>query len=274
MVDIGKDATGKRKQKMKRGFITKEDAEKALNYYITNLSPEKSEYKVTNDSEYAFMILNQVKKLPSQDINFEYSTMEITNYFNTNIHTVRKILSRNKDDFFNNNEVRTIVDDELKIYKSVNKVRGGRAFNLFNIDGVLRIGLLLQSNEISEEIKKLIIKSKIPVKYSNFVHSKNRAFLKQNKLQTALFESLKDLFEIQTQVYCGNYRLDFVVDDNLVIECDEFGHSNYNSTKEKIRESYIKSKGYKIIRFNPDDKDENVFKLINKILHTKHLKIS
>jgi integrase len=38
VVDIGKDATGKRKQKMKRGFLTKADAEKALTKILNEVN--------------------------------------------------------------------------------------------------------------------------------------------------------------------------------------------------------------------------------------------
>ncbi|OAO76336.1 hypothetical protein TAF16_2683 [Anoxybacillus flavithermus] len=52
----------------------------------------------------------------------------------------------------------------------------------------------------------------------------------------------------------------------LAIECDEFGHKNYDQSKEIEREKYIKNKiGCHFIRFNPNNPQFNIGDVIYKI---------
>lgn len=63
-----------------------------------------------------------------------------------------------------------------------------------------------------------------------------------------------------------NYKVDFLIDSNIVVECDEFGHGNRNRENEKKRENQIKEMGYHCIRYNPDSKDEfEIFRVIREI---------
>ena len=53
----------------------------------------------------------------------------------------------------------------------------------------------------------------------------------------------------------------------LAIECDEFGHLDRDIEYEVKRQKYIENKlGCQFIRYNPDAKDFNAFKVINLIL--------
>jgi hypothetical protein len=52
----------------------------------------------------------------------------------------------------------------------------------------------------------------------------------------------------------------------ISVECDEFGHSDRNIDYETNREqTIIKELDCVFIRFNPDDKDFNIFSIINSI---------
>ena len=64
-----------------------------------------------------------------------------------------------------------------------------------------------------------------------------------------------------------DYRLDlYFPTHNLVIECDEFNHKDRCSINEKERYDRItKELNCKWIRFDPDDKDFNIFDVINRI---------
>lgn len=64
------------------------------------------------------------------------------------------------------------------------------------------------------------------------------------------------------------YRLDYYFPEyNLVVECDEYGHSGYDAEKELKRNNIIKSElnNPKIIRFNPYVKNFTIFDVIGKI---------
>ncbi len=87
--------------------------------------------------------------------------------------------------------------------------------------------------------------------------------------------SYKGILNIQRQFIIGKYRADlYFIDYKLIVECDEFNHTDRDEIKEKIREEYILSLGNKIIRYNPNQKDfdlSNVLREINKLLFSKSL---
>jgi very-short-patch-repair endonuclease len=52
----------------------------------------------------------------------------------------------------------------------------------------------------------------------------------------------------------GPYSVDLCFPDHrLVVECDEMGHRDRDASYERSRESYIKAKGYTVIRFDPNE---------------------
>jgi len=65
------------------------------------------------------------------------------------------------------------------------------------------------------------------------------------------------------------YRVDLYFPEyNLLVECDELGHSDRDPKKEKKRyERITKELNCKWLRFNPDDKDFNIFDTINQIFN-------
>jgi hypothetical protein len=85
--------------------------------------------------------------------------------------------------------------------------------------------------------------------------------------------SYKDILNVKRQFNIGKYRADlYFIDYKLVVECDEFNHTDRDEIKEKIREEYILSLGNKIIRYNPNQKYfdlSNVLREINIILFSK-----
>ena len=64
---------------------------------------------------------------------------------------------------------------------------------------------------------------------------------------------------------------------NLIIEVDEGNHENYDLDDEKEREDMFKKHYFKIFRFNPNDPNFDLFKLLGEInlylskLHTKKI---
>lgn len=72
-------------------------------------------------------------------------------------------------------------------------------------------------------------------------------------------------YELQKSI--GSYLLDMYLPQyNLNIEIDEYGHKDRCPEYEKNREDFIKlSLDCKILRFNPDDKNDNIFKFIGRL---------
>ena len=98
-----------------------------------------------------------------------------------------------------------------------------------------------------------------------------------NTKEQTIINSIKDTFEgenIQTQYSVLGYRIDlYFYEYKLAIEVDELGHTNRNINNEIERQKALeKELNCIFIRINPDEKDFNIFKEINKI--HRHIKKS
>ena len=73
-------------------------------------------------------------------------------------------------------------------------------------------------------------------------------------------------FERQFEV--NGYYIDlYLIDEKIAVECDEKNHVDRDQEYEKYRETSIKNTlGCKFIRFNPDDKEFDIFKVIHDII--------
>ena len=90
-------------------------------------------------------------------------------------------------------------------------------------------------------------------------------------LQSIIYVFKSENFKSQYSV--DKYRIDlYFIDYKLAIECDENSH-NLKKENDEIRQNYIESKlNCKFIRYNPEEKDFNIFKVIGEIY--EHLKLS
>ena len=98
-----------------------------------------------------------------------------------------------------------------------------------------------------------------------------------NTDEQTIINSIKHTFEgenIQTQYSVLGYRIDLYFHEyKLAIEVDKLGHTNRNINNEIERQKALeKELNCIFIRINPDEKDFNTFKEINKIhSHIKKL---
>ena len=74
--------------------------------------------------------------------------------------------------------------------------------------------------------------------------------------------------DMRDQHGVDGYRVDlYFPSHKLAIECDEFGHKDRDIGYEVTRQKHIESKlGCTFIRYNPDDKDFDIFSVINSIM--------
>ena len=96
-----------------------------------------------------------------------------------------------------------------------------------------------------------------------------------NTKEQTKINSIKDMFEgenIQTHYSVLGYRIDLYFHEyKLAIEVDELGHTNRNINNETERQKASeKELNCIFIKINPDEKDFNIFKEINKI--HRHIK--
>ena len=84
-----------------------------------------------------------------------------------------------------------------------------------------------------------------------------------NLLKNRRFHNLK--FKRQSPI--GNYIVDFLcIDNKVIIEIDGGQHNeNDNKLLDEIRTEYLKSKGYKVIRFWNNEIYENIDGVLLKL---------
>ena len=98
-----------------------------------------------------------------------------------------------------------------------------------------------------------------------------------NTIEQPVINSIKDAFEgedMQTQYSVLGYRIDLYFHKyKLAIEVDELGHNDRNIDYEIQRQKALERElNCVFIRINPDEKDFNILKAINKIY--RHIKKS
>ena len=98
-----------------------------------------------------------------------------------------------------------------------------------------------------------------------------------NTKEQTVLKSIKDVFEeedMKTQYSVLGYRIDLYFHKvKIAIEVDELGHAEKNLSNEIERQKALeKEVDCVFIRINPDKKDFNIFKEINKI--HRHIKKS
>lgn len=83
-----------------------------------------------------------------------------------------------------------------------------------------------------------------------------------------LQESLKGIVEVRRQCAVGRYKVDMYIPAcKLGIECDEFGHREYDAEAERARHEFIEQHlGCELMRVNPNDVDFELPKLVNEVL--------
>jgi len=139
---------------------------------------------------------------------------------------------------------------------------GKRDTFVYDKNGIIEICKLSGTN-IEKQILLLKILN-IPENEILLIINRNNSLYKQTELEDILHNSLENICIIHKQVKCGNYRIDFVLNDNIAIECNENNHIGLDIIYEANRKKYLTECGYRILEYNPDG--DNIFKFINQIL--------
>jgi len=71
------------------------------------------------------------------------------------------------------------------------------------------------------------------------------------------------------QYRCGPFRVDlYFPKHKIAVECDEFGHKDRDQEYEVYRQNFItKELDCVFIRFNPDEKDFNIFSVLQRLTY-------
>jgi len=146
-------------------------------------------------------------------------------------------------------------DNNFKI-KLKCKTNGGEQFLSFlTYDGLKKIivsSRTIESINLAKKIGIDVYRNKFTNIESDTIDCIIKAFSGQDMIK---------------QYYILGYRIDlYFVDYKLAIECDENEHK-YKIEKDKRREEEIRAKlGCEFIRYYPEDKNFDIFSLINQIM--------
>ena|GEM_PF-1036816 len=104
-----------------------------------------------------------------------------------------------------------------------------------------------------------------------FLESRGAAVRVRSRIESHVIgiitAALEGLVRYQDQYIVDGYRIDlYLPDERIAIECDEEGHKYRPSLDEQYRSKYIENKlSCELIRFNPDDPNFNVGRVINEV---------
>ena len=146
------------------------------------------------------------------------------------------------------------------IKKKVYKSRG-------NFGGHNKVDFILTENAFELLKNSYNLRNRYITEINDNIKCVNIGMCIENQTIGFITNVFKDIIECKRQYTIGKYKADLCfIDYKLVIECDENNHIDRELIQERIREDYILSLGYKIIRYNP-----NTIKDIMKIICIKRL---
>ena len=112
-----------------------------------------------------------------------------------------------------------------------------------------------------------------PIKLGEYeVHHIKRYHPKEEELMGFLMRAYSRSHSCRVQHCIGPYRVDMLIDNRIVVECDEDNHARYDAMKEAERHKFIETRGYTLYRFDCDSPTFDLATVIadlNDLLHSK-----
>lgn len=190
----------------------------------------------------------------------------IAEFYGVKIEAIKTLVKRNRklfDEFGNH----VIEGDSLRevINRNPDLSRYMSTLLLISEKSVVCMAYLLSNSDVTLGV--ILHNSKTNKSFHNELLrlNTNQAFIKkyERELGFLIHSVFDEFYKVEDQVLCGKYLIDFVINGNIAIECDENGHSCYNQEKEHKREEYLKRSGYSILRY--DTRKNNMLGFIGEI---------
>lgn len=240
-----------------------------------------SNFNLEESTEKLKALINNIKPIAFLP-NTTYMTTEMVGeYFGVSPKVIRNMISKRREEFLNSG-LKILFEKELKQFKEMTEIKklGTKNLTLVPFYCFIKITSFLTLNELACKIMSGIYKSGLErilveiksnivatsTKVKTIIKKERNYLIKQKKLEEILKIVLTNIADIKREVWIGRYRVDILINNRVIVECDEYGHANYSQDKERERETFLTSKGYIVIRFNPDDEGSCIFDLINKII--------
>ena len=127
--------------------------------------------------------------------------------------------------------------------------------------------------EIKNQISETYIKNFSVEERSNRARKAGLASMKNQKspssIEIKMAEELtkENIYFIQQMNMLDKYRVDFLINDNIIVECDgDYWHNLPNiKEKDKIRDENLRNNGFIVLRFWEHEIKKDVSNCINKI---------
>lgn len=217
-------------------------------------------------------VLDKVKEVILLPYGEVMTARQVADYFEVPINSINTTTKRYREEL-DEYGVKTILGIELINFKNnfdqetlikykLNKAN--RSLNLYETKAIFKLAFLLEESDIAKQIRE-ILKDEYPNVYCSLSSTPAKFKRYEDKLEYMLNEIFGDYIKIEKQIKCGDYYIDYVINELIAIECDEYGHSGYNKKREKQRQTYIENKGYTMVRYNPQ-KDNLIKSVIPSIM--------
>jgi very-short-patch-repair endonuclease len=112
-----------------------------------------------------------------------------------------------------------------------------------------------------------------PIKLGEYeVHHIKRYHPKEEELMGFLMRAYSRSHSCRVQHCVGPYRVDMVIDNRIVVECDEDNHAGYDAVREAERHNFLERRGYTLYRFDCDSPTFDLATVIadlNDLLNSK-----
>ena len=175
---------------------------------------------------------------------------DLVSHFKTQKHNLRLHLEKNYRDNIH------YIKSPLTVVRDTKKQNGGHnrivymlteeAFELFKNSFNFRTKYIIAASEKAHVVR-----------FSMCIEGQAIGFIEN---------TYRGLRAMSRQFQIGPYRADLCfTHDKIVVECDEYGHSDRSETDEAVREEFIKNQGYAIIRYNPNEAGFDLSDVLNDI---------
>ena len=199
--------------------------------------------------------------------DFQCTVKTLADFYEVGIEAIKTIIKRNRSMFEDEYLVFYPKDIEFKRMVDAEKIsRYTSTISVFSLIGILHLSFYIR-NKTSLSIQYWLLNNKLNL--YNLLNSKScyndKIFVK--KYEKELGFLLNKIFSknhiIESQYRVDNYKIDFVIDNKIAVECDEYDHVYYDKYKEKIRERCITDKGFILLRYNT--KRNNMLEFIGEV---------
>lgn len=190
---------------------------------------------------------------------------ELASFYGEKYETLQRKIERFSNDLVG--DVREInKSDELFDRLKRNRVTSSKTPKIMVISptGVAKIAYFsegVKQHEVRQELSKINhrLHEELSVKYSDIYFSKV-----YQKEMSYLINNIFHSHKVENEKYVEGYRIDFLIDDHIAIECDESVHDYYNRDHEESRKKLMETKGYSFYRY--DARKKNMLSFVGDLI--------